>query len=191
MGRGRPWSLRNRPQALHSTEPDSSRRHSGVVEVWQFWQTGCVRGTPGSVDAIEMEAIARLLGEKKLRVSAITIRGFRVRGGNGGGIRVTCSSWSRWLAWQNFESRRAGKTASRITSSMQNRKMCVMTYWSASCYPRCWHRRHPTCVTQMRSITAPRERPVLNVSLHCVSLEHPQLFRRACIPNWQWWCSGC
>ena len=36
MGRGRPWSLRKRPQALQSTDPDSSRRHSGVVEVPQF-----------------------------------------------------------------------------------------------------------------------------------------------------------
>jgi hypothetical protein len=40
MGRGRPCSLRNRPQALHSTAPDSSRRQSGVVLVVQFWQTG-------------------------------------------------------------------------------------------------------------------------------------------------------
>jgi len=40
IGLGRPWSLRNRPHALHSTEPDSSRRQSGVVLVSQFWQMG-------------------------------------------------------------------------------------------------------------------------------------------------------
>lgn len=40
MGRGRPCSLRKRPHALHSTEPSSSRRQSGVVEVVQFWQVG-------------------------------------------------------------------------------------------------------------------------------------------------------
>lgn len=39
IGRGRPCNLRNRPQALHRTEPISSRRHSGVVLVPQFWQT--------------------------------------------------------------------------------------------------------------------------------------------------------
>lgn len=42
IGRGRPWSLRNRPQALQSTEPISSRRQRGVVDVVQFWQVGCV-----------------------------------------------------------------------------------------------------------------------------------------------------
>jgi len=41
IGRGRPCSLRKRPQALQSTAPVSSRRHSGVVEVVQFWQIGC------------------------------------------------------------------------------------------------------------------------------------------------------
>ena len=40
IGRGRPCSFRKSPQALQSTEPASSRRHSGVVEVVQFWQTG-------------------------------------------------------------------------------------------------------------------------------------------------------
>ena len=40
MGRGVPCNFRNKPHALHSTAPDSSRRHSGVVEVVQFWQTG-------------------------------------------------------------------------------------------------------------------------------------------------------
>jgi hypothetical protein len=41
IGLGRPWSLRKRPQALQSTEPISSRRQSGVVEVVQFWHVGC------------------------------------------------------------------------------------------------------------------------------------------------------
>lgn len=40
MGRGRPWSFRKRPQALHRTDPVSSRRQSGVVLVAQFWHTG-------------------------------------------------------------------------------------------------------------------------------------------------------
>jgi hypothetical protein len=42
IGRGLPWSFRNRPQALQRTEPISSRRQRGVVEVVQFWQVGCV-----------------------------------------------------------------------------------------------------------------------------------------------------
>ena len=42
IGLARPWSFRNRPQALHRTEPASSLLHNGVVDVWQFWQTGCV-----------------------------------------------------------------------------------------------------------------------------------------------------
>ena len=33
IGRALPWSFKKSPQALHSTEPDSSRRHSGVVDV--------------------------------------------------------------------------------------------------------------------------------------------------------------
>lgn len=41
IGRGRPCSLRKRPQALQRTEPTSSRRHRGVVLVVQFWQMGC------------------------------------------------------------------------------------------------------------------------------------------------------
>lgn len=41
IGRGRPCSLRNKPQALQRTAPYSSRRHRGVVEVLQFWQVGC------------------------------------------------------------------------------------------------------------------------------------------------------
>jgi hypothetical protein len=42
IGRGLPCSLRKRPQALHRTEPISSRRQRGVVEVVQFWHVGCV-----------------------------------------------------------------------------------------------------------------------------------------------------
>lgn len=40
MGRGVPCNLRKSPHALHNTEPLSSRRQRGVVEVVQFWQTG-------------------------------------------------------------------------------------------------------------------------------------------------------
>lgn len=55
IGRGRPCSFKNKPQALQSTAPDSSRRHSGVVLVVQFWQTGCwcvshVQDSSGSDD---------------------------------------------------------------------------------------------------------------------------------------------
>ena len=42
IGLARPCSLRKRPQALQRTEPASSLLHNGVVDVWQFWQTGCV-----------------------------------------------------------------------------------------------------------------------------------------------------
>lgn len=40
IGRGRLCNLRNSPHALHSTDPWSSRRHNGVVDVLQFWQVG-------------------------------------------------------------------------------------------------------------------------------------------------------
>jgi hypothetical protein len=42
IGRGRPCNFRKRPQALQRTDPISSRRHRGVVEVAQFWHVGCV-----------------------------------------------------------------------------------------------------------------------------------------------------
>lgn len=42
IGLGRPCSFRNRPQALHSTWPVSSRLHSGVVDVLQFLHIGVV-----------------------------------------------------------------------------------------------------------------------------------------------------
>lgn len=42
MGRGRPWSFKNNPQALHNTWPVSSRLHKGVVCVLQFLHTGLV-----------------------------------------------------------------------------------------------------------------------------------------------------
>ena len=41
--------MRKRPHALQRTAPDSSLLHSGVVDVWQFWQTGCVKGEVWSV----------------------------------------------------------------------------------------------------------------------------------------------
>jgi hypothetical protein len=40
MGRGRPWSLRKRPQALQRTAPFSSLLQSGVYVVPQLPQTG-------------------------------------------------------------------------------------------------------------------------------------------------------
>ena len=58
IGLGRPCSFRNRPQALHSTEPTSSRLHRGVVEVPQFPQIG---GCEVSLDTIE-EAIGAQRG---------------------------------------------------------------------------------------------------------------------------------
>lgn len=42
IGRERPWSLRKRPQALHRIWPNSLRRQSGVVLVWQLWHHGAV-----------------------------------------------------------------------------------------------------------------------------------------------------
>lgn len=54
MGRGRPCSFKNSPQALQSTEPDSSRRHSGVVLVVQFWQTGGELPCPPEVAGAEV-----------------------------------------------------------------------------------------------------------------------------------------
>lgn len=50
IGRDLPCSFRNSPQALQSTEPISSRRHRGVVEVVQFWHTGCNRPRSLSVN---------------------------------------------------------------------------------------------------------------------------------------------
>jgi hypothetical protein len=39
---------------LQRTEPDSSLRHKGVVEVPQFWQTGCNWGRLSSVNVLAM-----------------------------------------------------------------------------------------------------------------------------------------
>ena len=52
IGRGRPWSFRKRPQALQRTEPSSSLRQRGVVDVPQFWQTGCSWGGFWSVTVV-------------------------------------------------------------------------------------------------------------------------------------------
>lgn len=51
IGRGLPWSFRNKPQALQRTEPSSSRRHKGVVDVPQFWHTGGLLPCPPVVAA--------------------------------------------------------------------------------------------------------------------------------------------
>lgn len=52
---------------MQSTEPDSSRRHSGVVDVSQFWQTGCVKMELWSVNDAAMVAMQTV----KLGVSTI------------------------------------------------------------------------------------------------------------------------
>lgn len=72
MGRGRPCSLRKRPQALQRTWPDSSRRHSGVVEVPQFWQVGCVVSR-------SWLAMVAITGKLRYRVGAIDERRGRER----------------------------------------------------------------------------------------------------------------
>lgn len=59
MGRGRPCSFRKRPQALHRTEPDSSRRQRGVVLVAQFWQTGWERSVGGWTGIIDCDKVIR------------------------------------------------------------------------------------------------------------------------------------
>ena len=51
--------MRKRPQALHRTEPISSRRHSGVVLVPQFWHTGCVDGVSKSLSIWKIRIRAR------------------------------------------------------------------------------------------------------------------------------------
>jgi hypothetical protein len=61
IGRGLPCSLRNRPQALQSTEPISSRRQRGVVEVVQFWHVGCV--VSRSLAAIVADIVKCEIGE--------------------------------------------------------------------------------------------------------------------------------
>ena len=70
IGRARPCSFRKRPQALQRTEPISSRRQSGVVEVVQFWQVGCEE----SVDAIValIVAVYRDRGVENSAIRAIT-----------------------------------------------------------------------------------------------------------------------
>jgi len=40
IGRGRLCNFKNKPQALHRTAPNSSRRQRGVVEVLQLWHVG-------------------------------------------------------------------------------------------------------------------------------------------------------
>lgn len=76
IGRGRPCSLRKRPHALQRTEPSSSRRHNGVVEVVQLWQTGCrwARSASVMVDAI----MARVEGVVLVEA---TVRGMRIGDG--------------------------------------------------------------------------------------------------------------
>lgn len=53
--------MRKSPHALQRTEPASSRRHSGVVEVVQFWQIGGVVPWPAAVLAPGDE-VAKVIG---------------------------------------------------------------------------------------------------------------------------------
>lgn len=72
MGRGRPWSLRKRPQALQRTAPVSSRLHRGVLSVPQFWQVGCAVSRSwlamvammGAVIAAESGRVPMLMGAR-------------------------------------------------------------------------------------------------------------------------------
>lgn len=74
IGRARPCSLRKRPQALQRTDPISSRRHSGVVEVEQFWQVGC------EVSRSLLAMVAMIMKRE---------RGYReIRGENFGGLTI-------------------------------------------------------------------------------------------------------
>jgi hypothetical protein len=81
IGRGLPCSLRNKPQALHRTEPNSSRRHNGVVEVLQFWQVGCVDPLVAimvpvvecKVSSVQCNAKA---GGRAMSIISTTIRGW-------------------------------------------------------------------------------------------------------------------
>ncbi len=49
MGRGVPCSLKYNPHALQSDRPASSRRHRGVVVVWQFMHSA--GGAPPDEDS--------------------------------------------------------------------------------------------------------------------------------------------
>ncbi len=96
IGRGRPCSLRKSPQALQRTEPASSRRHSGVVEVWQFWQTGCVKGGLWSalVNEAAMAAAIAIAIDKGTGVEKV--EGFTVIDCEGGlGDKISKSSCRR------------------------------------------------------------------------------------------------
>lgn len=82
IGRGRPCSLRKSPQALQRTEPASSRRHNGVVDVWQFWHTGCEKGKLWSVpvnEAAMARSLAQVEGGQKVGKIQLSIAKGRVR----------------------------------------------------------------------------------------------------------------
>ena len=66
IGRGVPCNFRKSPQALQSTDPISSRRHSGVVEVVQFWHTGWrfPRRWSANEAMLKFEAIRDFGGQK-------------------------------------------------------------------------------------------------------------------------------
>lgn len=64
IGRGRPWSLRKRPQALHRTWPVSSRRQRGVVCVLQLRHTGDVMFVLVVVIPLDIWVVVLALGWK-------------------------------------------------------------------------------------------------------------------------------
>lgn len=61
IGRGRLCSLRNRPQALQRTDPNSSRLQRGVVEVLQLWQVGC------EVSRLWLAGVAIIMKDRQLK----------------------------------------------------------------------------------------------------------------------------
>lgn len=69
MGRGRPCSFRKSPQALHRTDPASSRLHKGVVLVEQFWHTGCAQVSNGTWGVVVLKCSYRLRDKDKQHMS--------------------------------------------------------------------------------------------------------------------------
>lgn len=61
IGRGRLCNLRNKPQALQRTDPNSSRLQRGVVEVLQLWQVGC------EVSRLWLAGVAIIMKDEQLK----------------------------------------------------------------------------------------------------------------------------
>ena len=58
--------MRKRPQALQRTEPASSRRQRGVVDVVQFWQIGGAEEE--GAEALGEEVVVVVVGKVIVRV---------------------------------------------------------------------------------------------------------------------------